>query len=164
METDLTSRTTAVGLARYAKEYIEAAILVDAQMGKRKSFGHIQSPPAVFLLAHGLEITLKAYLLHKGMTIDVLAKRPFGHNLKRLRREAKVRGLDEHYRGKSAELRAVLVLDALNVRHQQRYIETGATVSLPWDDAERYAVQLHQQVAKVVGAKSLANKYPVPRD
>jgi hypothetical protein len=164
MAADSNSRTTAIGLARFAKEYLEAAILVDAQMGKRKSFGHIQSPPAVFLLAHGLELTLKAYLLHKEMTIDVLGKRPFGHNLKRLRREAKARGLDELYRGKAAELRAVLILDALNVRHQQRYIESGATVSLPWDDAEQYAVRLHQQVAKALGAKTLTRTYPVTRD
>ena len=163
MAADPNSRTTAIGLARFAKEYLEAAILVDTQMGKRKSFGHIQSPPAVFLLAHGLELTLKAYLLHKEMTIDVLEKRPFGHNLKRLRREAKTRGLDGLHPGRAAELRAVLILDALNVRHQQRYIETGATVSLPWDDAEQYAVQLHQAVAKVLGAKTLMRQYPVKR-
>lgn len=163
MDVDRSSRTPAVGLARYAKEYLEAAILVDAQMGKRKSFGHIQSPPAVFLLAHGLEITLKAFLLHKGMTIDVRGKKPFRHNLKRLRREAKSLGLDELYRGKAAELKAVLILDALNARHQQRYIETGATVALPWDDAEQYAVNLHQQVAKTLGAKTLTRTYPVIR-
>lgn len=164
MNVDRNSRTTAIGLARYAKEYLEAAILVDAQMGKRKSFGHIQSPPAVFLLAHGLELTLKAYLRHKGMTIEVLENRSFGHNLKRLRREAKERGLDELYRGKAAGLKAVIILNALNAGHQQRYIETGATVSLPWDDAEQYAVQLHQQVAKTLGTKTLTRTYPITRD
>ena len=164
MDIDCSSRTTAVGLVRYAKEYLEAAILVDAQMGKRKSFGHLQSPPAVFLLAHGLELTLKAFLLHKGMTIEVLGKKPFGHNLKPLRREAKKLGLDEFYRGNAAELRAVLILDALNARHQQRYIETGATIALPWDDAEEYAVKLHQQVAKTLGAKPLTRTYPATRD
>lgn len=156
-------RTTAVGLVGYAKQYLEAAILVDTQMSKRKSFGHIQAPPAVFLLAHGLEITLKAYLLHKGMDLEVLGKRPFGHNLKRLLSEAQKLGLDELYQGSVEELRAVAILDALNVRHQQRYIETGATVSLPWDDAEQFSVRLHQRVAKKLGNKTLARTYPVNR-
>ena len=156
VDTNPNGRTTAKGLARYAKEYLEAAILVDAQMGKRKSFGHIQSPPAVFLLAHGLELTFKAFLLHKGMTVEVLGRRPFGHNLERLRREAKIYGLDELYSGKAAELRALIILDALNKRNQQRYIETGSTISLPWDEAEQYAVQLHQRVANMLGSKTLA--------
>jgi hypothetical protein len=164
MDAERNSRTTAIGLARYAKEYLEAAILVDSQMGRRNAVSHLQSPPALFLLAHGLELTFKAFLRHKGMGVEALEKRPFGHNLKLLMREAKARGMDELYPTKAAELRAVIILDALNTRHQQRYIETGPTKALPWDDAEQYAVQLHQQVAKLVGGRGLTRTYPVSRE
>lgn len=38
MDAERNSRTTAIGLARYAKEYLEAAIVVDREMGKDEAF------------------------------------------------------------------------------------------------------------------------------
>lgn len=97
------------------------------------------------------------------MSIEVLEKRPFGHNLKRLRSEAEKLGMDEPHRGTAGELEAVAILDALNIRHQQRYIETGPSISLPWDEAEQFAVRLHQKVAEKLGNKTLKRTYPVIR-
>jgi hypothetical protein len=71
-----------------------------------------------------------------------------------------VGSMDELYPTKAAEFRVALILDALKARYQQRHIETGLTKALPWDDAEQYAVQLHQQVAKLVGGRGLTRRYP----
>lgn len=52
-------RTTAMGLARYAFEYIEAALIVDDRMGQRKEFQVVAPIPALYLAGHGIELSLK---------------------------------------------------------------------------------------------------------
>ena len=47
-----------------------------------------------YLLGHALELFLKAYLLKAGVKASVLKSRKFGHNLKILLAEARVKGLD----------------------------------------------------------------------
>jgi hypothetical protein len=71
-----------------------------------------------------------------------------------------VGSMDELYPTKAAEFRVALIFDALKARYQQRHSETGLTKALPWDDAEQYAVQLHQQVAELVGDRGLTRRYP----
>ena len=70
-----------------------------------------------------------------------------------------VGSMDELYPNKAAEFRVALILDALKARYRQRHIETGLTKALPWDDAKQYTVQLHQQVAKLVGDRGLTRRY-----
>ena len=62
-------QTTATGLARYAFEYIEAAMLVDADAAEKMPGNMISPTPAYFLALHGIELTLKAYLRQKGVTV-----------------------------------------------------------------------------------------------
>lgn len=70
-----------------------------------------------------------------------------------------VGSMDKLYPTKAAEFRVAFIFGALKARYQQRHIETGLTKALPWDDAEQYAVQLHQQVAKLVGGRGLTRRY-----
>lgn len=54
------------------------------------------SLPAYFLLGRSIELSLKAFLLHKGMPISELRKKRYGHDLKALL--AKSRDQDiEHF-------------------------------------------------------------------
>ena len=52
-------RTTAIGLARYAYDYLHAAIVVEMN---DPTPNHISPVPAYFLALHGIELTLKAFL------------------------------------------------------------------------------------------------------
>lgn len=49
--------------------------------------------PKYVLLYHAVELALKAYLLRQGMSEEVLRSKKFGHNLKKLLKEAVRRGL-----------------------------------------------------------------------
>jgi hypothetical protein len=51
-----------------------------------------------YLLGHAVEMYLKAYLLHAGLSATTLKRKPFGHNLDRLLIEAKTRGFTSHLR------------------------------------------------------------------
>ncbi|MDW9473884.1 hypothetical protein GOA69_16235 [Sinorhizobium meliloti] len=48
------------------------------------------------IIGFGAENALKAYLASADMTRDALLKKPFGHNLRNLLNEAKVRGLNAY--------------------------------------------------------------------
>lgn len=94
-------RTTAMGLARYAFEYIEAALVVDDRMGQRKEFQVIAPIPALYLAGHGIELSLKAYLRHHGVSVRKLQK--LGHDLDRCYRRAIELGLHNVIKPHGAE-------------------------------------------------------------
>lgn len=125
MDADRNSRTTAIGLARYAKEYLEAAIVVDQQMGSRKEHARVSPIPAYFLLTHALELTLKAYLRHAGMSVEQLGARDLGHDLGALYAKARELGLDAVHQMTADDAQAFDMLVAVNEFHQLRYIQTG---------------------------------------
>jgi len=60
-------RTTAIGLARYGYEYIDAALVVDNEHAENHPGEQISPMPAYFLAYHGIELTLKAYLRKAGL-------------------------------------------------------------------------------------------------
>lgn len=87
-------RTTAVGLARYADDYLHAAMIVETNDPKPS---HISPVPAYFLALHGIELTLNAFLRHKGVSVRDL-QRKFGHDLHACHRKAKELGLNDVFK------------------------------------------------------------------
>lgn len=152
-------RTTAIGLARYAYEYIDAAMLVDKQHGERQGFEHISPIPAYFLAMHGIELTLKSFLRFKGVAAKELRARELGHDLRACYRKAKELGLRDIFRMRADDLRAMLLLLRLNELQGLRYIRTGAKAYPPWAIVEPLAVRLHQAIGPVVGFKSFTKSY-----
>jgi hypothetical protein len=77
-------RTTAIGLCLQAESFLKAADFI----WKAREVNELKirfSDPAVFLLSHGIELTLKAWLRTKGCNLADFRK--FGHNLTRLYKE-----------------------------------------------------------------------------
>lgn len=160
MDAERNSRTTPIGLARYAKEYLEAAILVDNEMGKDAVYSRISPIPAYFLLLHGIELTLKSFLRHKGLTVEQLSGKGLGHDLNALLARARELGLNEVHQLTEQDSEALALLIGANADHQLRYIQTGPKAFPPWGSAEPLAVRLHQAVAPIVGYESLRVSYP----
>lgn len=150
-------RTTATGLARYAYEYIDAAMLVDRHHGARKGYEFISPIPAYFLMAHGIELTLKAFLQHKGVTVKEL--RSYSHNLDACYRKAKELGLHTVFKITPNDTKAMTLLMELNKDMGLRYIRTGLKEFPSWAIVEPFAVRLHQSVAPLVGYKTFSIAY-----
>jgi hypothetical protein len=143
-------RTTSAGLARYAFEYIEAARLVDADASEKQPGNMISPMPAYFLASHGIELTLKAFLRHRGFGVRDLLR--LGHDLHRCNATAKANGLPELFVEVDRDSAALELLAALNgPNHAMRYICTGTKTFPLWSLVEPLAVRLHQAVAPVVG-------------
>lgn len=153
-------RTTAVGLARFAYEYIDAAILVDEAKGEVGLLSQASYTPAYFLALHGIELCFKSFLLHKGVDVESLGK-DYGHNLNKCLVASNARGLNKLFEMNEDDTRAFNLLIELNKEHQLRYIQTGFKTYPLWSIVEPLAVRLHQAVAKEVGYHSFNKHYPV---
>lgn len=160
-ETDEEARTSAIGLARYAYEYLEAAMLVDKTIGGKPGFELVSPIPAYFLALHSIELSLKAYLRHHGVTSRELRSKKFGHDIRACYRKAKELGLRDHFKMRAEDMRAMLMLIDMNEDHALRYIRTGYRRFPSWAIVEPFAVRLHQAVAPHVGfRKTFDVSYP----
>jgi len=153
-------RTTAIGLARFAYEYIDAAILVDNAKGEVGLLSQASYTPAYFLALHGIELCFKSFLLYKGVDVESLGK-DYGHNLNKCLIASNARGLNNIFEMNEDDIRAFNLLVELNKEHQLRYIQTGFKTYPLWSIVEPLAVRLHQAVAKEVGYHSFDKHYPL---
>lgn len=120
-----TGLSTPFGMLRYAEEYRRAAALVHGDETLRM--------PAYNLIGISIELSLKAYLLARGVPLDSLRFRPYGHDLEFLWSEAARLRID---RVSKVPFVADDVIKALN-RHYQthefRYIKTGLKTVPHWE-------------------------------
>ena len=120
------ARTTPIGLARYSSEFLEAALIADEKMGKRSGYEIIAPVPVMFLVDQSLELSLKAFLLSKGLSLKELrSKKYFGHDLHPLLRKAKELNLRDLVALTEEELDTIEILNTLYATKQLQYIVTG---------------------------------------
>lgn len=149
------AETHAAGFARYAYEYIEAARLIDDTIGRRDEHNFVSPIPAYYLAMHGIELTLKAFMRYYGVTSRSLRNpREYGHDLKSCLRKAKELGLQDIYKMREGDEKAMDLLCALNVDQGLRYVRRGWKEFPSWAIVEPFAVRLHQAVAPLVGYKT----------
>lgn len=118
--------TTPVGLARYAREFFEAALAVDDKMGQRPGYEIIAPIPVMYLVGHSIELCLKSYLVFRGVPLSDLKTKKYGHDLEKCLKKAKEIGLNAHVQLDNGELYALNVLNKLYFTKQLNYIVTGA--------------------------------------
>lgn len=76
-----------------SKSYMAAARYLFSGVKFLSQQGHEVVIACAFLAAQALECLLKAYLVEKGINVDILKKRPYGHDLRKLWEEAADKGL-----------------------------------------------------------------------
>lgn len=145
-------RTTPVGLIRYAKEFHDAAIAVDLTVGMQPAYEMFAPVPVLYLIGHSIELSLKAYLLHKGVTLRELHK-DFGHHLEKCFKKAKELGLLGSIRFDEGELSAFSVLNKLYSTKQLEYIVTGAKTIPIFGYIQTMSQKLVDAIAPMVGYK-----------
>jgi len=75
-----TRNTAPIGYAEYANAFFRAALMVDEKLGIEKGYETIAPIPVLYLIGHSIELSLKSYFLHKGVTEKDLGSK-YGHNL-----------------------------------------------------------------------------------
>jgi hypothetical protein len=148
-----------MGFARYAYDYIDAARVVDQEIGRLPGYELVSPMPAYFLAMHGIELTLKAFLAKQGVSLQQLSTKTLGHDLKACHRKAKELGLSEIFKTSESDEKAMDLLIELNKLQGLRYIWTGEKEFPSWSIVAPLAVRLHQAVAPFVGYKSFDIHY-----
>jgi hypothetical protein len=144
------SRTTPIGLARYAEDFLRASLKADDGMGGGREHDFVAPIPVLYLAGHSIELALKAFLLHKGVTLRDLRVK-YGHDLGRCFKKAKELGLLGHAKFEDVEVAAFEVLDDLYSSKQLEYIATGAKTFPMFGPIESFAKTLNGAIAPLVG-------------
>jgi hypothetical protein len=139
------TRTTPLGLFHYARSYWRSGVMLN---GAKVSVTH-PAAPVTMLLAHAIELYLKAFLRLRGLTVKRLASQKFGHNFRKLAAKAEAEGLtlDDEDR------EVVTILHDHDVLGRARYIETGPFVQATAEAMERTCKSLDGSLAGALRAE-----------
>lgn len=118
-------KTTPIGLANYAEEFFDCALISDEHLGQKLGYEIIAPIPVMYLASHSIELCLKAYLLYKAVPLSELKKRDYGHDLIKCLKKANKLGLGDHVNLDDSELNALTLLNNLYLRKELNYIVTG---------------------------------------
>lgn len=118
---------TPSGFLKHAQEFLAAADLV---LNRARSV----SLPAYFLLGRSIELSLKAFLLHRGVPLTELRKKQFGHNLRALLDASRQHGIEQHVPLVSIEAGVIQLLSFDYDGKRLEYRVTGGTYHLPLID------------------------------
>jgi hypothetical protein len=142
--------TTPAGFARYANEFLDAALIADKGMGGETSYGQFAPVPVMFLIGHSIELSLKSYLLHRGDSVDDV-KFNYGHNLMHALDAAVDKELNDHVMFDDIEIDALEILNDLYATKQLNYIQAGYKNFPCFGPLESLAKKLLETVSAMAG-------------
>ncbi len=122
------SSSTPNGLLADAQKFLVAAELLRVREG-------FISLPGYFLLGRSIELSLKAYLMRCEVSINILRRREFGHDLSKLLDKALEKDIRNTVNLSEADIALIHVLNDVYSTKRYEYKETGATYSFPLEDA-----------------------------
>lgn len=119
--------TSPFGMLRFAEEYRKAAKLVgDANPERRPA-------PAYMLVGQSIELSLKSYLLARGITLEALKYRPYGHDLSQLLAKARQLKIERLVELHQWDVDAIEIIAPLYGSHEFRYIVNGSRILPNWE-------------------------------
>lgn len=144
------TRTTPIGLARYAREFYDAAIIVDDKLGLRPCHEMIPPVPVMYLTAHSIELILKAFLLFKGVSLTKL-KSKYGHDIEKAFTKANELGLDQSVKFDPDEVEVLKILNVLYSSKQLNYSIRGAKQFPAFGIVQKLTEKMLHNIAPMVG-------------
>lgn len=146
---DEEERTTAIGLARYSREFFDAARGADRAIGRRPGYELHAPMPVMFLTAHAIELGLKAYLRYRGYSLKQLKTQ--GHNLAELWREAVTVNIATHVVLTEEEVGILHLINELHMSTELRYIRTGPKTVPVFGPLSQLTTKLLDKICPLVG-------------
>jgi hypothetical protein len=122
-------------MLNFAEAYFQAASHLQTALEE----GHLRlrfHMPVYYLYCHTMELTLKAFLLARGLSVDEIRSRRLGHNLQGLWKECNAQGLKVQSAKAAALGQTIKLLNPFALRFDFRYLRVGM-ISLPPLEAVR---------------------------
>jgi hypothetical protein len=142
-------KTSALGLARYAQEYYDAAIAADDVIGLRLGYEITAPPPVMFLVAHSMELILKSYLRHHGLTLNQI--KTLSHGLTGCFEKAREHAIEKCVHLDEGEEALLNLISELHVSTELRYIKTGPKELPVFGPMSSLATKLLKGIHPIVG-------------
>lgn len=139
-----------MGMVRYGYEFLEAAFVVYERAVQLDSRMLMPPVPALYLLGHGLELTFKAFLLSKGVSLEHL-RRKLGHDLEKAFTASKENGLDTLLQSHALEESVLTLLNVMYSAKELEYIVTGTKLIPHYPELQNFAVKIFDAVASQIG-------------
>jgi len=137
-------------MARYATDFFNAALAADDKLGKEEGYEIIAPVPVMFLVGQSIELILKSYLIHKGVSLKHIRTK-YGHGLHKSLKKAKELGLDDIVNLTEEDVNAIEILDELYSSKQLQYIVTGSKTFPVFGPVEKVTRKLLLSVGNQVG-------------
>jgi hypothetical protein len=148
-EPDGIDRRPPIGMFNFAESFLNAGRHLARAFEKGEL--HLRfDAPIYFLYSHALELTLKAFLLAKGYSADVLASRKFGHQLNVLWQECLKAGLTAEPNDDVFIEAMIEILDPLATAYELRYLKVGLKRMPRLDELELAVGRLRAAVEPIV--------------
>ena len=142
---------SSAGYARYAREFMEAALAADDKIGNKAGHEIIAPVSVMYMVGHSIELILKAYLISKDIKENRL--RNIGHDLEKCYKRAKELGLHHHIELSDDDIEVLKVLNVLYKSKQLNYLVTGSKVFPMFGPLETLSNKLLNTIAPLVGYK-----------
>jgi hypothetical protein len=144
-------RTTPYGLWRYAKDFAVAG-----HAAKRVSEQHLFAP-AYYLMGHSIELSLKAFLLGRGISLAQLKGRLLGHDLDALFKLSRHHQIGREVKLSKFDGAAIHLLNVEYMTKRFEYIRTGMVHVPDWhyvaNAADRLVSELESYCVELVKGK-----------
>ena len=147
------TKTTPIGIVRYANEFYEACIAVNDVIGIKPEYGIVAPHPVLYLAGHSIELALKAFLLKGGIPLRKLPTKTYGHDLMKCFKKANELGLISIHKFDQVEVGAIRLLNELYCSKQLNYIVTGEKLYPTFNLVQAFAKKLIDVVSMHVGYK-----------
>ena len=141
-----------LGASTHARDFLAAATKVQAPAKTElEAFRQRPSLVAYYLAAHAIELSLKSFLLVKGVSVQVLRSRTYGHNLAALLTESRRRRLGLVVKLSESEVRMIRLMNETYSAKELEYRYGGSRVLPPYAGlvviAERLCSGVHGYAA-----------------
>ena len=153
-------RTTSRSMINGASDFFDAA---ETLWPSNTDLVHQSSKPTPFvvhyLIGHSIELSLKSFLLSRGLKIDELKSNKYGHNLSVLLSESRRRKLGNIVKLTQRERKAIELLNVFYFTKELEYIKIAIYQFPPYKLIHDVANKLHLKIRLFCGLRPFKSKF-----
>ncbi|MDR4507396.1 MAG: hypothetical protein MRJ65_04005 [Candidatus Brocadiaceae bacterium] len=143
-----------------ASEFFDAAnILWPANTDLLYQLNELTPFVVHYLIGHSIELSLKSFLLSRGLKINELRSRKYGHDLSALLIESRRRKLGKIVKLTQREIKAINLLNVFYKDKLLEYTEIGFYSFPPYTLINCIADKLHSKVRLFCGLRPFRSKF-----
>ncbi len=154
------ANTAPLGVINLSKQFLAAARHTqEPAKNAAQELGQKLSLVAYYLAGHSIELSFKAFLLGRGLTVETLRGRKYGHNLSALLAESRRRKLGNCVKLSRQDLAVVQTLNGCYAAKELEYMFYGSRTIPPYSLFVALAAKLHGGIASYCSGLAANNSF-----